>query len=272
MREASAPGVGEAIRRKRELLQLRQEDLAHQLNLPVQLLDAIEREDWEGVPPGRGRPLVRQLMERLGIDPTIYTDAWEKLPGGLEQEAPDPKKDLWERVLMGGISLAALALVLWLILPGPNIKRGIQEDRPTRADLPWTPQAPPSPSPFPVLGELIPEAGVTAEGVLVSLRTLDTCEARLQGPQTDQTRTLRVSEPWKLRVPGPFTLTLSNSGVVEVEVAGRRIRHPGEVGESWTGQFGGDGQAILPQPSPSEVPPTAPETDEETSPTPEGTE
>lgn len=270
--EERNPGVGEAIRRKRELLNLTQEALASKINLPVQILDAIEREDWDAVPPGQGRPLVRQLMERLAMDPIIHNDAWEKLPGSLEQEAPDPKKDLLERVLTGGISFAALAILLWLILPGPNIKRGIHEEKPSRANELWGSKTPSSPSPYPVLGELIPEAGVTAEGVLVSLRALDTCEARIQGPQTDQTRTLRVSEPWKLRVPGPFTLTLSNSGVVEMEVAGKRIRHSGEVGETWTGQFSGSGQAILPQPPPNEIPPTAPETDEDSSSEPEGTE
>ncbi|MBP1626131.1 MAG: Helix-turn-helix domain [Holophagaceae bacterium] len=267
-----APGVGEAIRRRREFLKLSQEALASQIHLPVQILDAIEREDWEAIPPGRGRPLMRQLMERLEMDPAIHGDAWDRLPGGLEQELPDPKKELWERVLTAGISFAALALILWLILPGPNIKRSIPEERPTRASQPWIPQAPSSTPGYPVLGELLPEAGVNQEGVLVSLRALDTCEAHIQGPQTDQTRTLRVSEPWKLRVPGPFTLTLKNAGVVEVEVAGKRIRHPGDVAEAWTGQFGADGQAILPQAPPSEATPTAPETDPEASPDPEGTE
>lgn len=270
--EAHEPGVGEAIRSKREILKLSQEALASQVNLPVQLLDAIEREDWSAVPPGRERPLVRQLMERLGIDPTACPAAWEKLPGGLEQEAPDPKKDRLERILTGAISFAALALLLWLILPGPNIKRSIQEAKSTRAREPWSPKAPGSPSAYPVLGELLPEAGVTAEGVLVSLRAVDACEARIKGPQTELNRTLRISEPWKLRVPGPFTLTLSNAGVVDVEVAGRRVRHPGGVGEAWTGEFSGNGQMVLPQPPASEMAPSAPETDEDSSPEPEGAE
>jgi len=270
--EAMNPGVGASIRRQRELLKLSQEALAGQVHLPVQLLDAIEREDWSAVPPGRERPLVRQLMERLGMDPGTYLDAWEKLPGGLEQETPDPGKDRMERILTGAISVAALALLLWLVLPGPNIKRSIRETAPVRNREPWSPRTPASASAYPVLGELLPEAGVTAEGVLISLRAVDVCEASIKGPQTELTRTLRVSEPWKLRVPGPFTLALSNAGVVDVEVAGRRIRHAGGVGEAWTASFGGNGQLILPQAPVSEVPPSAPETDEEPETEPEGAE
>jgi len=266
------PGVGEAIRQRREYLHLSQEELAQRIHLPPHMLDAIEREDWGAIPPGRERPLVRQLMARLEMDLDTYEESWGKLPGALEQEAPDPRKDLLERILMASISLGAVALLLWLVLPGPNIKLGIPGAKPTRANLPWAPQGP-APAPgFPVLGELLPEAGVTPDGVLVSLRAQDTCEAHLVGPQTDQTRTLRVSEPWKLRIKGPFSLTLGNAGMVDVEVAGKRIRHPVGVGETWSGQFGADGQTIQPPSQPSEAPPTAPETDLESSPEPEGTE
>jgi hypothetical protein len=92
-----------------------------------------------------------------------------------------------------------------------------------------------------------------------------------QGPQDlqgaagpSQKRTLRVSEPWRLRVKGPFTISLDNAGVVALEVAGRHIRHGHTVGEPWLGQFGPLGAWIQPEQASPQNPSTAPETDPNT--------
>jgi hypothetical protein len=47
---------------------LSREILALELKLPVRHIEAIEADDWEALPPGRARPLARQLAERLGVD------------------------------------------------------------------------------------------------------------------------------------------------------------------------------------------------------------
>ena len=87
---------------------------------------------------------------------------------------------------------------------------------------------------------------------------MDTCEVRLEpAPESGepaQTRTLRVSEPWRLRVKGPFTLSLDNAGVVNVEVAGVRISHGQNVGEAWSGRFDAEGHWLQPPPPPAPVP------------------
>ena len=103
------------------------------------------------------------------------------------------------------------------------------------------------------------------QGTLVSLRVMDTCEVNIE-PQTDAggprlVRTLRVSEPWRLRVKGPFTLRLDNAGVVNVEVAGRRIVHGQSVGEPWTGQFDEEGHWL--RPALPELPEGAPVPDDD---------
>nr|WP_320131930.1 helix-turn-helix domain-containing protein [uncultured Holophaga sp.] len=258
-----APGIGEAIHLRREELGLSLEDLGRQLHFPLSVLEAIEAEDWAAIPPGRERPMVRQLMVRLDMDPSLMAESWASLPGGLEQDPPDPRKDYWERLLTGIISLCALALVLWLVLPGPNIKRGIQEPRADHPKRPPVTRPATASQPYAVLGELLPEAGVNAEGILVSLRSQEECQATLQGEHGQQSHTLRISEPWKLRVPGPFQLSLSNGGVVLVEVAGKRIRHPAAVGQPWSGNFGADGRLILPATAQPDEPPSAPETEED---------
>ena len=80
---------------------------------------------------------------------------------------------------------------------------------------------------------------------------MDTCNVRIE-PQADDAgqplvHTLRVSEPWRLRVKGPFTLSLDNAGVVNVEVAGVRIPHGQSVGEPWTGRFDENGRWLRPE-------------------------
>ncbi len=260
---AHPSGFGQVLRHAREVRGLSPEVLARQLNLSLAHLQALEASDWESLPPGRERPLARQVAERLGLDPDDHPKAWAELPGELAEDPTDPKRERMEHLVMAGLALGTVAMGFWLLVPGPSLKsRGhaaaIAEPRGTQ--LPMIP--PRSTQAYPVLGEALPQAPVTEEGVLVILRSLDTCTARIQGEGVDKTQTLQVSVPWTLRVQGDFSITLDNAGVVSVEVAGRPIRHGQSVGEGWTGRFSGGGAWIQPA-APEEVPATRPDTDPE---------
>jgi len=258
-------GLGELLRLARVAKGMAQESLARELRLPLHLLVAIENEDWKRVPPGRERPLARLVARRVGLDLAEHKDAFEALPGGLGQESPDPQRESLERVLMAAISVSCCAVLLWLLVPGRGLRSKIPATENARSQGP-APSYTPAPvsGPFPVLGEVLPEVPITEEGIRVSLRAMDTCEARIKSESGVQTHSLRVSEPWRIRVKGPFTVTLDNAGVVEIEVAGRRIQHGRIVGESWTGAFGADGLQLLPpKPKIESPPPTAPETEPE---------
>lgn len=260
--------VGRLLREARVARGLSREALAHELKLPMRCIEAMEADEWENLPPGRARPLARQIADRLGVDLEMHTGAFQGVPGSVELAPPDPRQERLERLVMGALTLASIALLLWLVVPGPSLGR-----KPTRSDLsalarmPLPPPPPPAPGPYPVLGELLPEAPINEQGILVSLRALDTCEAHIQGADgTSLQHTLRVSEPWRLRVKGPFTLTLDNAGVVGVEVAGVRIQHGQSVGAAWTGQFDAQGHWLKPAPSPipdSPIPPPAEEPEPE---------
>lgn len=266
--------VGRILREARIARGLSREVLALELKLPLRHIEAIESDDWAALPPGRPRPLARQLADRLGVDLDIHTGAFHTVPGALEVEPPDPRQERLERVVMGLLTLASVLLVLWLVVPGPRLGQKAPSSYLTalpRASLP--PPPPPSTSPFPVLGEMLPEAPINEQGILLSLRALDTCEVRLEpdpaiggGPQS---RTLRVSEPWSLRVKGPFVLSLDNAGVVSVEVAGVRIPHGQNLGEAWTGRFDAEGRWQRP-PQPATEPrvaePEPPDDEDETQP------
>jgi transcriptional regulator with XRE-family HTH domain len=265
--EGAPQGIGETLRQARVAQGLSLHSLAFDLNLSVHLLEAIEAEAWDRLPPGRERPYTRQIADRLGVDPEAFAEQWNRLPGALEQEPPDPRREHLERILMGALTAGTILLVLWLVVPGRNLRKSRVEAAPPAekaAPARWLPAAPEGP--YPVVGEVLPEVPVNDEGILVSMRAQDTCEvtlARDQDPAAVQKRSLRISEPWRLRVKGPFSVTLDNGGVVVLDVAGRRIRLGAAVGEPWTGRFGENGDLILPETPVNKNPPTAPETDQE---------
>jgi len=264
MREEES--VGQLLVEAREARGLTREDLAKELKLPLRHLEAIEADDWAALPPGRPRPLARQLADRLGVDLEFHTGAFQIVPGVQELDPPDPRQERLERVVMGVLTAASVLVVLWLVVPGPSLgRKAAPNDLAALVKATLPPPPAPSASPYPVLGELLPEVPLNEQGVLVSLRAMDTCEVKIE-PQSEpggppQARTLRVSEPWRLRVKGPFTLLLDNAGVVNVEVAGRRIAHGQSVGERWTGQFDANGQWL--RPLLPELPEGAPVPDDE---------
>lgn len=254
--------VGQLLREARVARGLSREALAHDLKLPLRCIEAIERDDWEGLPPGRARPLARQMAERLEVDLDLHTGAFQEVPGSVELPPPDPRLERLERVVMGLLTLASLGVVLWLVIPGPSLGHRPRRTLPFHPGAtPLPPPPPPASGPYPVLGRLLPESPVTAEGVLVRLRALDTCTADIQA--ADGTRIqhgLQASDPWHIRVKGPFTLALDNAGVVEVEVAGRRILTGQPVGAPWSGAFDAEGRWVNPPApaAPSGAPPPIP--------------
>ncbi len=265
--DPEAFGIGEILRAARVDKGLNQPTLARELRMPLHLLAAIEAENWAQVPPGRERPLARRIAAHLEIDLTLHAEAWEQVPGGPPKDVPDPGRERVEQMLMGTLTLGSVALFLWLVVPGRDIKGSAAQREPNKGFTPaavWVPKTPPTP--YPVLGEVLPEAPVTAEGILVSLRAMDACLARIASQGENLSHPMHVSEPWILRVKGPFTLDLENAGVVTVEVAGRRINHGGAVGEPWSARFDEEGRWILPVEAPPRLPLHVPQTDPETSP------
>ena len=202
----------------------------------------------------------------LEVDLSLHAAAWEQVPGGPTNDMPDPSRERVEQILMGTLTLGSVALFLWLVVPGRDIKGNAAQREPRKGFTPatsWVPRTPPTA--YPVLGEVLPEAPVNAEGIFVSLRAMDACLARITGEGVELSHPIHVSEPWTLRVKGPFVLTLENAGVVTIEVAGHRINHGSAVGEPWSGRFDEAGRWILPVEVPSQLPLFVPQTDPETS-------
>ena len=256
--------LGRVLREARLAQTLSREYLAEEVNLHPSQLQALEEGRWKAFPPGGVRPLVRQLADRLDVDLAEHVEAFEALPGLPEPPPVDPAQERMERWAVVGLSVLSGLLLIWLLVPGPRLG----QKQPTLSWLPEhpgsyvPPRPPPAQSPYPVLGDMLPEAPRTEAGILVSLRAQDVAEAVLEGEGGLRlTRTLRVSEPWKLRVKGAFRLHLTNAGVVRAEVAGEAIDHGAAVGEDWEGSFDAEGRWL--KPKPKALPPGgAPETED----------
>lgn len=263
--------LGTLLRLAREAKGLSLERLARDLNLHESILRSLESDAYEQLPTGSERPLARQVAERLEVDLAEHQEAWESLPGSMAEEPPDPRQERLERIVMGVLTAGSIGLLAWLVVPGPNLKRGPLNEKQGEQSGPHSgllpiaePHLPPRGTnrDYPVLGEVLPEAPRTEEGLLVILRAQDASPVHIVADGLDEKRTLQVSEPWLLRVKGAFTITLDNAGVVSVEVAGRNIGHGQSVGETWVGRFNAEGRWIRPK-APEEPPPTTPEVDPE---------
>lgn len=262
MRDAHT-GLGAQLRIAREAKGLSKQGLARELSFPVHLIEALEAEDWDRIPPGRERPLLRRMADRLAVDLESCPELWDEVPGSPEAaEAPDPQQERLERIFTGLLTLASALVLLWLVVPGRGLRgQHSPQDTPNRTAGSEAWSAPTQGGAYPVLGEVLPEAPVNEEGILVILRSLDACEALIQSEGGELRHSLRTSEPWRLRVKGAFTLTLENAGVVSVEVAGRKLRHGRNVGEGWLGRF--DAQGLFQPPQETQEPPVAPESEGE---------
>lgn len=266
-------GIGTTLRLKRVAKGLSLFALAHELSLSVSLIEAVEAEDWHRLPKGRERTYIKLIAERLGVDLDLFAEQWGQMPGTVERVSSGHNHNFLEKLLASVVTVCSLILLLWLVVPGPNLKRPLsapgKESIP--ATLPYL-AAKERISLYPVAGEALPEVPVNVDGVIISIRAMDTCQATIKQCKNtsnfkdcfEEKRTLIVSEPWRLRVRGPFTIFLDNAGVVVIEVAGRRILTGCTVGESWSGHFGVNGEWLVPaDKSPKPHVYTAPEADQD---------
>ncbi|HTL98872.1 MAG TPA: helix-turn-helix domain-containing protein, partial [Holophagaceae bacterium] len=92
--------IGKLLREAREEMGLSRDQLASELKIPVRLLTSVESDEWDAVPPGRERPLARQLAARLHMDLDHHPDALGLVPGTATEAPSDPKLERLERAAM----------------------------------------------------------------------------------------------------------------------------------------------------------------------------
>jgi transcriptional regulator with XRE-family HTH domain len=238
-----------AFREKREALGLELEKMAEELGISANTIRSIEANDWSEVPSGGEYPLVLLIAKRLDIDLRNHPVSKSSFIDSYAVNEIQPGSLVRERVVMVVMTIAVVLVLAWLLIPAKGLVQYSDKDTQKTAATATFWQKPDSDQPYPVLGEVFPESPITADGVLISLRATDFCNARIViENRHEQNQTLRMSEPWKLRIQGPFVLSLDNAGVVVVEIAGHRIQHGVGVGQQWSGSFDSNGNWLRPLP------------------------
>jgi len=254
--------LNEVFREKRLALGLDLETLANELGISPKVIEAIESTDWTVVPSDTYYPSIIMIAKRLNLDLKSYSRVYYL--GEQEDEDTRPNNPKLERAVAITMVAATVAMLAWLLIPARSIVQTMSKNESATDQhiVPW--RKPVSDHPYPVVGEFLPDSPITEAGVLISLRATDTCTARIVMESGEvKTQVLRMSEPWKLRIKGPFSLNLDNGGVVSVEIAGMIIHHNVGVGHQWTGYFDSVGnwqRNLSVQPRP--VKPNLPEPEE----------
>ena len=261
-------GLSEAIRQKRLAMGLEVEKLADELGVPPEVIKMIETSEWSIVPSDSEYPSIILITERLDFDLRNYSGAFSV--EDAEKEGIRPSNLKAERIVMIAMTAAATAMLAWLVIPAKSIAQpnNNENQEKVRSSVFW--QKPVTDQPYPVLGEVFPESPITKDGVLISLRATDTCNARIVMENgQEQSQVLRMSEPWQLRVKGAFVLYLDNADLVAVEVAGQKIQHGAGVGKLWVGSFDAQGNWKRPRlPTPPVAPQDEPDDDDDIIPAP----
>lgn len=232
---------------------LGREKIAEELGVSVDVVKSVESGEWTSENYTEEYALAMQMAEKLGIDFDRYV--------GMESSLDDlfgatnrPMNPRLERAIMVAMTAGVVAMLGWLLIPAKDISRAADNSPQAQSAEQTVWHKPDSDQKYPVLGEVFPEPPITSDGVLISLRATDTCETRIVAEDGQEyAQVLRMSEPWKLRVKGAFSLSLENAGVVAVEVAGVKIQHGAGVGQAWSGSFNAFGNWIRTEPAPVQV-------------------
>jgi transcriptional regulator with XRE-family HTH domain len=240
-----------AFRETREEMGIDPKRMAGELGIQPSVLEAIEALDWSDIPSDRAFDLSVAIAKRLGLDLDNYYVDRASFFGDINEKDTRPRDARREKAVMVTMTTATVAVLCWLLIPANDISAVAAKEGPAAATHASVWKKSQSDLTYPVLGEVFPESPITRDGALLSLRATDTCEARIvmeRGHELEQT--LRMSEPWKLRVKGAFSLHLDNAGVVAAEVAGVKISHGAGVGQQWSGAFDDRGNWLQPKKHP----------------------
>jgi len=239
---------------KRRAAGLGREKIAAELNVSVDSIKAVEAGEWTSENYSEEYALAMQMAKRLGIDFERYIGLESSLDDLFEAKSR-PINPRSEKAIMVAMTIGVVAMLGWLLIPAKDISRTADNGPQAQsADYAiW--RKPESDQKYPVLGEVFPEPPITSDGVLISLRATDTCEAHILIEEgQEHVQVLRTSEPWKLRVKGAFSLSLENAGVVAVEIAGAKVQHGAGVGQAWSGSFDALGNWIRTEPNSAQSP------------------
>jgi cytoskeletal protein RodZ len=220
-------GVGQALRRAREIRGISLDAAARDTRLPSDRLRALEEEDFDDL---SGEVFVRASLrtyaQYLGLSADKVVGAYARHADDPEPPPPPPKVGRVERALAAArirdsqkFFLVVAGVVLGALIAVGLVSRG---GAPEAADLSTAPSltAPSSAPPI--------DAVVIARAPVELTATVD-------GVQ--QVETLEESETLSFTAEDQLALSVEDVTAIRVRVAGRRIDLPAVPGQPWSGTF-----------------------------------
>lgn len=254
--------VGEILRRTRMHYDQTLEDIERALHIRSMQLEAIETGNYSAL-PGKVYVIgfIRSYSEYLGLDGEKMVALYKKQSG----IKTGPTKTVHSPVLASdtklpqfwqvGVSIAAILVIMivWWSLPGGD-RSAVTEIPPvqTQAQIPAMPPTvaeppqdsmPPQPAtvenaadtnPAPVSETAATEPAATDEsekGVILNIKENSWVEIRGQDGKSIVSRVLQAGDRYYVPDRPDLTISLGNSGGVELEVQGKKLKPLGAPGE-----------------------------------------
>lgn len=220
-------GVGQALRRAREIRGISLDAAARDTRLPSERLRALEAEDFEAL---QGEVFVRASLrtyaQYLGLSAEKVVRAYAKHVDDPEPPPPPPQVGRVERALAAArirdsqkFFLVLAGVVMGALIAVGLVSRG---GAPQAADLSTGSSA------------IVPSPASPIDAV-VSARAPVQLTVTVDG--VEKVETLGEGETLSFAAEDELALAVEDAAAIEVTVAGRRIELPDAPGQAWSGTF-----------------------------------
>ena len=238
----TADNIGERLQRARESRGLSLRDAANRTKLSIDLLTAIERNDFDSLPPGMYRKAyIRTFATEVGLDPNAVGTEYSKLvetshdPFATEGQTHQDQvaqqltaPPVWSTKT---IALFAVLAAVWFILQSWHVPLAVPDD-PTADTV--NARAPLESSAF-VPVALLPAAitsGLATSAVSIQIQASDWCwvAAEVDGRRVVY-RLVKAGERLVIEADRLISLRLGDAGAVTLSINDGESRLAGQPGE-----------------------------------------
>lgn len=122
-RRLKTTSFGTLLREARLASQLSLDDVSEKLHIAINILEAMEEDQWHLLPTGRSRPLARQVAEFLLFLPEDHSEAFESVPAFQDPDTvgASTRMTFREKMMRLGAALSTGIIAVALFYPGEFI-------------------------------------------------------------------------------------------------------------------------------------------------------
>lgn len=219
--------LGEILKEKREELGLDLKEVAHSLRIQYEYLKALERNEFEKLPPDvYTRAYIREYARFLNIDSAILLDEYAKQRMGthavIQTEAPPSQKRLtfpWKMLLIPFSMIVIVILIIYFPRMGPVTKTG---------EVPIVGNSPPVHEE----AQVVPHAGSESKPNMLTVNAVEATWLRIemQGGMSEEVL-MKPGETKQWTSTNGFSIKVGNAGGVRLALNDRDMGIPGAKGQ-----------------------------------------